>query len=113
LICIYKTDLKKKKNFLFEIGSWAEIQPVGPAWPALPTLRVAHLSQPRPSTPTAAGRSGHRVQTHSTNPLARIRPNKHSSDPLGLKPNPNPSSFPLSRPFKTAFIPFSISPYLM
>jgi hypothetical protein len=41
LFVIYKTDLKKKRNFLFEIGSWAEIQPVCPAWPALPTLRVA------------------------------------------------------------------------
>jgi hypothetical protein len=63
----YKTELKKKKNFLFEIGSWAEIQLVGPAWPALPTLRMAQPSQPRPSTLAAVGRSDHRVQTRSTN----------------------------------------------
>jgi hypothetical protein len=30
---------------------------------------------------------------------------------LGLKPDPNPSSDPISRLFKTAFIPFPISPY--
>jgi hypothetical protein len=52
LFVIYKTDLKKKKNFLFEIGSWAEIQPAGLAWPALPTLRVAQpLAQHQPNLP--------------------------------------------------------------
>jgi hypothetical protein len=56
-----------------------------------------------------AGRSGDRVRTRTTNPLARIRPNKRSSDPLALKSDPNPSSYPLSRSFETAFIPFPIS----
>jgi hypothetical protein len=104
-----------KKEFLIPKWSWAETQlgaEPGSTSRFLPLpLSLFRVAQPRPSTPAAAGRSGHRVRTRSTNPLARIRPNKRTSDPLGLKPDPNPSSYPLSHSFKTVFIPFSISPY--
>jgi hypothetical protein len=63
------------------------------ASPADSTLELAQL---KPSAPVATGRSGHRVWTRSTNLLAKIWPNKRTSDTLGLKPDPNLSSYLLS-----------------
>jgi hypothetical protein len=45
---IYKIDLKKKKNFLFEIGSWAEIQP---AHYFFFPFFLPRASPPRPGSP--------------------------------------------------------------
>jgi hypothetical protein len=115
---IIKRFENKKKEFLITNWSWAETQlgaEPGHASRFLPfplsMFHVAQPSEPRPNTLTAAGRSSHRVLIRYTKPLARIRPNKRTSDLLGLQPDPNPSSYPLSRSFKTAFIPFLISPY--
>jgi hypothetical protein len=105
----------KKKEFLVPKWPWVETQ-LG-AEPGLASrfhpfpLSLFRAAQPRPSMPAAMGRSGHQERTRSTNPLARIQPTERTSDPLGLKPDPNPSSYPLSHLFKIVFIPFSISPY--
>jgi hypothetical protein len=53
---------------------------------------------------------GHAPRSEAeSNPLSRVQPDSAGADPLGLKPDPNPSSYPLSRSFEITFIPFLIS----
>jgi hypothetical protein len=115
---------EKEKDFLIPIWQWAETQLEAEPGPtnfsffapiSLFSRGAADSAleppQSRPNAPAAVGRSGHWVWTRSTNPLARIWRNKRTFDLFGLKPDPNPSSYPLSHSFKIKFIPFPISPY--
>jgi hypothetical protein len=103
-------DLEKKRRFSIFPSLMGQNSTSLPAWPSQPALQVDQqlAAQPisRPSRgPAAVVRSGHRVRTRSTNPLARIWLNKRASDPLGFKPDPNPSSYPLSYSFKLSLSP--------
>jgi hypothetical protein len=93
-------DLEKKRRFsIFPslMGRNSASPPSG--------LAVGRAAQLRPSAPAIADQSSHRVRTRSTNPLARIQPNKRASDPLGSKPDSNTSSYPLSGSFKLSLSP--------
>jgi hypothetical protein len=80
-----------------------------------PNLRRGPAGLParvRPAQPSAVAQRFMGAHPHSeaeSDPLSRVRPDSIGSDPLGLKPDPNPSSYPLSHSFETAFIPFPVS----
>jgi hypothetical protein len=102
---------KEKKIFYIPQPNGPKLsQPTSLDQPAKPPggPAASRAAQPRPSTPAAAGRSSRWVRTHSTNPLARIWPNKCASNPLGFKPDPNLSLYPLSCSFKQSLSPSQI-----
>jgi hypothetical protein len=68
---IYKTDLKKKKDFLFFLAYWAEKQPAHQLGPAS-----------RSSGGLAASHRGHTDHQERTHVAKWIRPIKREFDPI-------------------------------